>query len=130
MEIAIAIAGLIIAWLTYKKTFYPKLKEEKEHLMVQFRATQTISNQVRENLEKLAEQNNWYDQELFPNITYRQYLDQMKSSYENSLSEQTFEKIQNGNFTKSIILSMTRSLEQQFEALQLMKTQTEIKLKQ
>ncbi|HET9055786.1 MAG TPA: hypothetical protein VFN30_02950 [Chitinophagaceae bacterium] len=129
MEIIIGIAGLLIAWLTYKKTFLSEPKEEKEHLLAQFLATQKISNQTKKNLIEFATANNAFDKELFPEVTYQSYITKMETSYNENLSDELFEKLKKMKLSKSNILSMTKSLERQFEALLQINTQVELHLK-
>lgn len=129
LEIILAILGLLIAWLTYKKTFFSEPIEEKEHLLVQFRATQTLSIQVRQLLEEFTIINNCQHEQMFPGISYQTYISKMESSYQENLSDALYDRILNGKLPKHILLSMGRSLEKQYEDLSKMKIQFELLLK-
>jgi len=130
MEIAIGIIGLLIAWFTYQKTFLAKPKEEKEHLLSLFYATQKISKQVQEDLTQYAVQYNTLGIELYPGITYDIYISSMKDAYNTNLSDDLYNKIKNEKLTKSVISSMAKSLEKQLESLQLMQSEINMKVKQ
>ena len=64
-----------------------KPNEELKHLTIQFMATQKLSLQVQDNLEKLIVQYNSWECEMFPNFTYRTCLEEMKSSFKTNLSD-------------------------------------------
>ncbi|MEM8507908.1 MAG: hypothetical protein AAF717_08765 [Bacteroidota bacterium] len=118
MEIIIAILGLLVAILTFWYSFYRKPKEELEHFIVQFKSTQSISKQLQIELESFIQNANCGSEEMFRNITFDSYLEELKESYQQNLSDKLLEKVTNTNPTKSIILSMTRSLENQFNEIQ------------
>ncbi|WP_199119227.1 hypothetical protein [Pedobacter sp. ASV28] len=117
MEIAIAVIGLLIAWFTYQKTFLAKPKEEIENFIVHFRATQTMSKQVQQKLADFANANEAWDMDIFPNITYRMYIEAMKQAYGYNLSDQLLQKTLEAKPTKTLITSMTKSLETQLDEL-------------
>lgn len=123
MEIAIGIVGLLIAWFTYQKTFLSKPKEEIENFLLHFRSTQSMSKKVQTKLKEYAEMNNAWDKDMFPNITFAKYIDTMKESYEKNLSDKLIKDILNEKSSKSIIISMTKSLEAQLEALNILDAQ-------
>jgi hypothetical protein len=81
IEIVIGILGLFIAGLTYKKTYLDKPKEEIEHFVIQFKATQSASLKVRKELREYAESNNAFDVNFLPGITVRNYLVMMEESF-------------------------------------------------
>ncbi len=127
MEIIIGILGLIIAVLTFWYSFYKKPKEELLHLKAQFKATQKLSENLQVELENYIAKTNSADQPIFPNISFGSYLNEMKESYKENLSDELYNKLDNLNLSKSINQSMIESLETQFSALQ--QIQIEIKMR-
>lgn len=91
---------------------------------------QRLSLEVQKELEELITKNNSCDNEIFPGIKYGSYLEEMKQSFKNSLSNDLFAKLEELNPTKSNIVSMTKSLENQFGALSQMQSQIRILLRQ
>ncbi|TXN37416.1 hypothetical protein FVB32_03790 [Flagellimonas hymeniacidonis] len=126
MEIIIGVLGLVIAWLTFKYTFFSKPTEELNHLKLQFRSNQKLSQEVQKALESYIIDANAADDYIFPNITFLNYLTEMKESYDNNLSDKLYDELTKLNLPKSTILSMTKSLETQFSAL--LETQTALRL--
>ena len=53
MELVIGIIGILLTLWTIKMQFFSKPNEELKHLTIQFMATQKLSLQVQDNLEKL-----------------------------------------------------------------------------
>lgn len=118
IEIIIGILGLIIAWLTFKYTFFSKPKEELDHLKILFKSTQRLSLDVRQMIEKYIKNNNAENKLMFENATFGNYLKLMKESFKENLSDELFDKIDKSALTKTNISSMINSLEKQFKALQ------------
>lgn len=127
MEILIGLLALIIAILTFKFSFFRKPKEELEHLKIQFRTTQNLSIKVQKELAIYITKNNASNEVLFGNVTCSVYLTKMKESFEKNLSDKLFNNLDELKLTKSIILSMTKSLEEQFNALLQVQTFLELK---
>ncbi|MET6996640.1 hypothetical protein [Chitinophaga defluvii] len=121
MEITIAIASLIIAWLTFTKTFYAEPTEEKKNFLALFLATQKLSKEVSCIMTEYAIKRNALDIELYQGITYRSYIEGLKESQDTNLSDNLYQKVKNSKYTKSNIATMQKSLEAQFEDLQKMK---------
>ncbi len=130
MEITIGFIGIILTVFIIKKTFYSKPNEEFEHLIVLFKSAQKLSLEVQKELEELITKNNAWDNEIFPGIKYGSYLEEMKLSFKKNLSNDLFAKLKELSLTKSNIASMTKSLENQFEALSQMQSQIRIILRQ
>lgn len=123
MGIVISIIGVLIAGWAIKLQFFSKPQEELDLLKLQFRTTQKLSLQVQKELEDLIIQYNGWYREMFPNITYGAYFEEMKSSYKKNLSDELLNNIVSLNPTKSTIMSMIKSLETQFEALNQVQSQ-------
>jgi len=130
IEITVAIAGLILAWLTYKKTFLVKSKEETaceeemETFLAQFRATQKLSKQLQELLIEFATTKSLLDEPMFPNITYRMYVEKLKENYEVCLSDELYNKLANEKYTLPQIRILSDNLNIQFKSLSELKNQT------
>jgi len=117
IETTIGILGLLIAWFTYQKTFLDKPKEEIEHFTIQFRATQTTSVKVRNDLTKLSKEYGIGFSELFPGMIIDRYIILMTDSYEKNLSDELLTKILETKPSRSLLKSMTSSLEKQLAEL-------------
>lgn len=117
LGLAVAIASLGYARRTFKKDYEEKPNEEMQHLLVQFKATQTLSRQTYAKLHALAEEKDYFDEFIFPNITYRRYLDEMLKSQEDNLSDKLYDQLLAVKLTSPTIQSMTKSLEVQFQNL-------------
>lgn len=126
MEKIIAILGLIIAWLTFKYSFLSKPKEEFNHLKLQFRTNQKLSQEVQKQLENYIVKANAGDDFLLPNVTFKNYLTEIKEAHSENLSDKLYNQLDNLDLPKSAILSMTRSLETQFNGL--LEIQTKLRL--
>ncbi|MCG6189265.1 hypothetical protein [Maribellus maritimus] len=127
MEILIGLVALIVAILTFKFSFFRKPKDELEHLKIQFKATQNLSNKIQNELTIYISKNNASNEIIFGDITCSRYLSKMKESSEKNLSDKLFDNFDELKLTKPTILSMTKSLEEQFNAL--LQVQTFIELK-
>lgn len=120
--IVTGVVGLIIAFIALKKDHYSKPTEELNHLKLQFQMTKTLSEKVQQQLESYIELNNTGNNLIFHNVTYSKYLSMMKDNYDQSLTIDRYNQLDTLKFTKSNILSLTKSLETQFTALQQVET--------
>lgn len=126
MEITIGIIGLIIAWMTYHKTFISSqnIDEEKNNLLGIFKATQNLHLEVQSLIQKYINENNGANHILYPNITFQQYLDLAKQEFEKSLPDESYNNLKNNkNLTKSNIMSLLKMIETQNNALTQFKNQ-------
>ncbi|AWX44560.1 hypothetical protein HME9304_01563 [Flagellimonas maritima] len=126
MEIIIGVLGLAIACLTFKYTFFSKPTEELNHLKLQFKSNQKLSQEVQRELEDYINKANAANDFIFQDVTFQNFLTEIKEAHVVNLSDKLFDKIRNPELTKSTILSMTKSLETQFEGL--LEIQTRIRL--
>ncbi|ABQ03943.1 hypothetical protein [Flavobacterium johnsoniae] len=90
MELFIGIAGLIIAWLTYQKTFNSKPDEEINNLLAVFKVTQNLHLEVQSIIQQYIDDNDGANHFLYPNITFQQYLNVAKQEYQKGLSEKVY----------------------------------------
>lgn len=118
MEILIAILGLIVAIIALWYSHFRKPKEEFHHLKVQFRATQSMSKELQSELEDYINKTGSGDEFIFQNISYTSYLNVLKESYKENLSDDLLYRLDELNLSKSIIESMIKSLDKQFSELQ------------
>ncbi|WPQ61879.1 hypothetical protein SIO70_26305 [Chitinophaga sancti] len=117
IEITIGVLGLLIAWFTYQKTFLDKPKEEIEHFILQFKATQATSVKVRNQLISLVDIQHIGESDIFQGVTFNTYIKLMKESYDKNLSDELLSNILTMNPSKAILKSMTDSLEKQLAEL-------------
>lgn len=124
MEIFIGIAGLLIAWLTYQKTFNSKPDEERNNLLAVFKVTQSLHLEVQSLLQKYIDENNGANHELYPNITFQKTLDMYKQEFEKSLSDKVCQDLKNNQiYTKSNIATFQNMIDTQHNALLQFKNQ-------
>src|SRR5688572_29913091 len=115
MEIVIGIVGIWIAWMTYKKSFPSKPiepKEEKDNLLAHYKMTQRLSLEVQSQIMQYIDKGNG-DKEMYPNVTFQQFLSLAKDEFDKSLSDKFYEELKQAIYTKSNIESMQRMIEQQ-----------------
>lgn len=118
MEIFIGIAGFLIAWLTYHKTFNSKPNEERNNLLGMFIVTQKLHLEVQSIIQKYIDENNGANHELYPNITFQQYLNIAKEEFEKGLSQKVYEDLRtNKHYTKSNIATFQNMIDTQHNAL-------------
>lgn len=130
MEIVLSIVGILVAIVTFYFSYYSKPTEELNNLKAQFRVTQQLSKSVQNNIEEYANRMNSWEHPIFEGITFRAYLNQMKKSYEENLSNKLFNELSRLKLTKANIESMTKSLESQQSALLQIQTEAKIRLNQ
>lgn len=126
MEILIGVAGLLIAWLTYHKTFNstPDIREERNNLLGVFITTQKLHLEVQSIIQKYIDENNGAEHLLYPNITFQQYLDVAKVEFEKGLSDKVFQDLKNNSiYTKSNIATFQNMIDTQHNALLQFKNQ-------
>lgn len=126
MEIFIGIVGLLIAWLTYQKTFNskPDVTEERNNLLGVFIATQKLHLEVQSLLQKYIDENNGASHELYSNITFGQTLDMYKREFEKGLSDKVYRDLKNNPiYTKSNIATFQNMIDKQHNALLQFKNQ-------
>lgn len=118
MEILIGVASLFIAWLTYHKTFNSKSDEERNNLLAVFKVTQKLHLEVQFLIQKYIDENDGANNELYPNITFQQYLNIAKQEYEKGLSDKVYEDLKNNKvYTKSNIATFQNMIDTQHNAL-------------
>jgi hypothetical protein len=106
---------------TYYKTF--DTSDEKNNLLAVFKATQRLHLEVQDILQTYIDAKNGADHQLYPNITFQDYLDRSKIEFKKDLSDKTFDYIKSLNLTSSNIASMLKLLENQNYALIQFKSQ-------
>jgi Cdc6-like AAA superfamily ATPase len=128
IEITIGLLGLLIAWFTYQKTFLDKPKEEIEHFVLQYKATQSTSVKVRNQLIALVDSQNIGDSEIFSGVTFNTYIRLMKETYDKNLSDELLGNMLKMNPSKAILKSITDSLEKQLAELIQLETMIFVRL--
>jgi hypothetical protein len=120
MEILIGFIGVVIAWLTYHKTFNstPDTTEERNNLLGVFKVTQKLHLEVQSLIQKYIDENNGANHELYPNITFQQYLNVAKEEFEKELSDKVYDELRNNkDYTKSNITTFQNMIDIQHNAL-------------
>lgn len=124
----IGILGVVIAILTFGLQFFSRPKEEFNHLKIQFKATQKLSLQVQSELEQYIIKYDAENKYMFPGMTYKACLAEMRRSFKENLSDEIFNKIESLKLSKTNINSMNESLKTQYSALSQIHSQLRIML--
>lgn len=100
------------------------LKSGKSFLIRSFKTNQTLSLSIQKNLSEFIDKYNAYDAIAFPerNITFGHFLEQMKSEFNTSLSENLFFELKKSKLSKIELTSYIDSSNKQNEALRLLDT--------
>lgn len=106
----IGILGIVIAVLTFVFQFFSKPKKELHHLKIQFKATQKLSLQVQNELERYIFKYDAEDKYMFPGMTFKACLAEMKRSFKENLSDELLDGIESLKLSKTNIDSMNESL--------------------
>jgi hypothetical protein len=111
--VILAVAALYYAIRTYNKEHKDKPNEDKLHLMASFKATQKLSHDVFNELSAFVEQHNVLENEMYPGLTFRTCLSQIKTAQEKTLSDELYEKCKKESLPTMTIQSMSNSLDKQ-----------------
>lgn len=130
MEVALSIVGVLLTVVTFYFSFFRKSTDELDNFKAQFRATQQISKLTQAKLEEYVNETACWDEAMFPGVSFKVYLEHMKDSYQQNLSDELFERVTTLELNKANIGSMLKSLEDQQSALLQIKAEIEIKLRQ
>ncbi|MHC0440267.1 hypothetical protein [Flavobacterium sp. 3-210] len=124
MEVFIGVAGLLIAWLTYHKTFNSKPDEERNNLLGVFITTQKLHLEVQSIIQKYIDDNDGAEHLIYPNITFQKMLDMYKQEFEKGLSDKVYQELKNNQtYTKSNIATFQNMIDTQHNALLQFKNQ-------
>lgn len=124
MELFIGIAGLIITWLTFQKTFYSKPDEERNNLLGTFIATQKLHLEVQSLLQKYMDENDGAEHFIYPEITFQHLLNMYKQGFEKDLSNKVYEDLKNNQiYTKSNIETFQKLINKQHSDLLMFRNQ-------
>jgi len=123
-----SIIALMVAILTYHRQFNvpppafpePEPVAEKENLKAHFKMNQRISLEIQQLLKKQIDLGNG-DNLIFGTYTITKYYEFVKSEYEDNLNEKLYENFDTLPANKYHIDSMLKSLQTQFQNLQVVK---------
>lgn len=101
----------------------PQYQEERMHLYLVFKATQKLSGEVQSLLSQFVVKYNSYQNEIAPGITYSTYMQKLSDEHKVNLSDHFGELILGEKMPLQTIEAMTKSVQQQMNALEQMKTQ-------
>lgn len=123
METALAICGIlggiaaIYGIAAYFKDHVEKPNEQKLSLVAQFRANQSLANEIRDALIQYTNKNNAHNQDFFQGVTFDAYISLLTKTLENDLADETLAKVTKEKLPEGIITSMSFSLNTQFTNL-------------
>ncbi|WP_431166335.1 hypothetical protein [Tenacibaculum halocynthiae] len=124
---------LFVGIITFYYNNYKQPKKTstklKEALLLQFKMNQTLSINLKKDLEEYASKTSSLDKDIFSGITFRQYIIELQKSQKTNLSEDLYSEIETTNYDNDLYLqSMYDSLKTQYHNLELIKNETTIKL--
>lgn len=137
-NILIGVAGLVLAAIsieyarkTYKKEHIDTPNENMLHLKAQFKATQQLSKDLYSELNDFAIKKNYLDEYMWPSVTYRMYLQELEILFSTGdLSDKLYDSVFNSDLQQlpeMTIQSMSKSLQDQFNALMLIRNEVKMK---
>lgn len=130
MEVFTVVLGLIGAYAsflaikTYWESRHSKPLKEKRHLKVLFEANQKLNDELTVLITAHVEENNAWDKLCFENITFRSYINGLKKSRDETLSNELIQRVMDSPLSEFACADMIDSLKKQQESLILMKSQT------
>lgn len=112
-ETLIALAGLLIAWITYYRTF--STSEDIEHLKAQFKAAQQSSIEAMELMKQYADKHDCWDILDEGGMTYRAGYALIEKTCNDTLSDFALQNAIRRRPSKQVIQSYIGSVRKQFE---------------
>lgn len=119
IEIIIGLAGIAIAYASLKQAqkphqiLLPEPTEEMDNLKAHFLMNQQLSIEIQEILKSFITEKNAADKIFYDDMTFSKYLDFVKSTHEESLSEKIYKNLDEPIYSRSNIMSMLSSLQTQ-----------------
>lgn len=107
------------------------VKAEKKHLLLMFKANQTLSNRIQDKLRSFIIVYNASEGIAIRegNVTFGTWLELMTAEHETALSEERYNGIRKNKIPKPTLLSMSDSLNKQNEHLRMMELEMNLVIK-
>ena len=126
-EILFAVVGVgLTIWGIYyarkqdRQTNIKQPKEQKEHLILQFKMNQQLNQTLIDELSEYATNNDKWNEQFVQHLTIRNMVDGLYDSKKNNLSDTQLNFLETEKFTADNMRSVLKSLETQFENLQIL----------
>jgi hypothetical protein len=113
----VAIAGYSLAKQTFNKEHVEKPEEDKTNLIANFNAVRNLSIDVKNRLEKYAQEKSAYDEQLWPGVTIGQYIKLLQESQDTNLSPKLLNDLTSLPLSSANIELLHKELEPQKLAL-------------
>lgn len=107
------------------------IRVERKHLLVLFKANQTLSKRIQEKLKLFIDTYGATNVIALPerNVTYGTWYELMVSEYDTYLSDVQYQQVKSTKISKPTLLSMTDSLNKQNEALRIIELDLNLVIK-
>ena len=128
IEVIIGAGALVISYLTYVNKYHSKYKEERTHLLIHFKATQTLSKEVQKLLNQYVVKYGAFNHDMYPGVSYSTAIKTMQEQHKVNLNDSFINMILNQKMPKQTIETLTKSVEGQYQALQQIKNEMLVKL--
>lgn len=123
MEIGLALTfiGVVIAILTYLRTFSPPIEKSINNdvliLKTKFKLVQSIHLETQNLIRKYIHSTNAKHHEMINGITFGQFLEAMESEFENSNSDKVLEDVLKLELNKQLVEVFITEIDKQYDAL-------------
>jgi len=121
ITIFLTVIGLIIAFLSYRRTFSPPPKQpiEDDVLVFQarFKMVQKIHLETQQLLREFIEKHDCGDEKMRDGFTYSQFLEEMEKAFPDSNSDKVLENALSNLTNKPQVDQLMGELDIQYNAL-------------
>ena len=121
ITIFLTIIGLIIAFLTYRRTFSPPPKQPFNDDILAFKAhfkmVQRIHLDTQQLIEDFIKKHHCGNEKMMNGFTYNQFLEEMEEAFQNSNSDKVLENALDKISSKPQIDQLMKELDTQYNTL-------------
>lgn len=133
ITIFLTVIGLIIAFLSYQRTFAPPPKQliddEIFAFQAHFKMVQRIHLETQQLLRDFINKHDCGNEKMMDGFTYSQFLEEMEIAFPNSNSDQVLENSLPTLTSKPIVDQLMKELDTQYNALNPIYQQMKILIK-
>lgn len=121
ITIILTIIGLIIAFLSYRRTYSPSPKQPIDDdifaFQAHFKLVQRIHLETQQLLRDFIKKHDCGNEKMMDGFTYSQFLGEMEEAFPNSNSDQVLENTLPTLTSKPIVHQLMKELDTQYNAL-------------
>ncbi|WP_439490307.1 hypothetical protein [Algoriphagus sp.] len=121
ITIILTIIGLIIAYLSYRRTFSPPPKQPIDDdifaFQAHFKMVQRIHLETQQLLRDFIKKHDCGNEKMMNGFTYIQFLEEMEKAFPNSNSDQVLKNVLPSLTSKPMVDQLMKELDNQYDAL-------------